>query len=318
MCRLFPFLVIPSSKGLIFSPNLECPFFSETDQHFGLSELVATIKKDNELANGVKGEYLDSLKFMESEGEKFRDFFVYDCKIIPAQVLVAPASPEIIRTTVERNLKGIIKFEDFFQEVNDFVGKCWSEVYSKCSYPEGSLKRFVLDDVAARLEHRPLKSLPELIINFNEREWVSYIKPNLNGRDPSLIAVKNNGSKISIKDVFEGKNWEIKISKIPLGLYFSSDAKKMFFEYAQLIFLRELFFPSLKREHAISIGYSNSVPDLKSARFESYVETFFMPFLYFLADALLFCARDATNHVDKQLCREIISSVDSRVPSYIY
>ena len=318
MCRLFPFLVIPSSRGLIFSPNLECPFFSETNQHFGLNELIAMMGKDNELANGIKSEYLDSLTFMESEGEKLRDVFIYDCKIVPRQVPVTPADPEIIRATVERNLKGTIKFEDFFQEVNDFVSKCWTEVYSECSYPDGSLKRSVLDDVETRSKNRPLKSLPELIINFNESEWASYIKPNLDGKDPSLMAIKNNGPKILIKDIFEGKNWEIKISKISPDLDFSPDARKMFFEYAKLIFLRELFFPALKREYAISIGDSNSAPGLKRARFEAYVETFFTPFLYFLADALLFCARDATNHVDKQLCREIISSVDSRVPSHIY
>jgi hypothetical protein len=71
--------------------------------------------KDSELANGIKVEYLDSLKFMESEGEKLRDVFTYDCKTAPKQVPVKPADPEIIRVTVERNLKGMIKFEDFFR-----------------------------------------------------------------------------------------------------------------------------------------------------------------------------------------------------------
>ena len=78
----------------------------------------------------------------------------------------------------------MVKFEDFFQEVNDFVSKCWTEVYSECSYPEGSLKRSVLDDAESRSRDRPLKSLPELIINFNEPEWVSYIKPNSDGKKP--------------------------------------------------------------------------------------------------------------------------------------
>jgi len=112
MCWLFPFLVIQSPKGLIFSPNLECPF-SETSPHFGLNELTTMIEKDSEPANGIKVEYLDSLKFMESEGEKLRDVFTYDCKTAPKQVPVKPADPEIIRVTVERNLKGMIKFEDF-------------------------------------------------------------------------------------------------------------------------------------------------------------------------------------------------------------
>lgn len=318
MCRLFPFLIIPSSSGLIFSPNLECPFFSETNQYFGLKELVTLMEKDNELSNGIKNEYLDSLTFMESEREKFRDVFVYDCKTVPRQVFVTPADPEIIRATVERNLKSMVKFDDFFQEVNDFVSKCWIDVYSECSYPEGSLKRLVLDDVENRSRDRPFISLPELIINFNEPEWVSYIKPNSDGKNPSLMALKNNGPKILIKDIFEGKNWKIKISKISPTLDFSPDAKRMFFEYAKLIFLRELFFPVLKRAYAISIGDSNPAAESKRARFEAYVETFYTPFLYFLADALLFCARDGTDHIDKQLCREIISSVDSRVPSHIY
>ncbi len=318
MCRLFPFLAIPGPRGLVFSPNLECPFFSETNQHFGLNELVALMESDAALSGGIKGEYLDSLTFMGSEGEKFRDGFIYGRKTAPRQVPVKPPAPEIIGAVVERNLQGAIRFEDFFQEVNDLVGKCWADVYSECAYPDGSLKRSVLDDVESRSKNRPLKSLPELIINFNESEWTSYIKPNPGEKDPSLMAIKNTGPKILIKDVFEGKSWEIKVSKISPALDFSPGARKMFFEYAKLVSLRELFFPVLKREYAITIGDSNSAPELKRARFEAYVETFFTPFLYFLADALLFCARDATDHVDERLCREIISSVDSRVPSHIY
>jgi len=126
------------------------------------------IEKDSELANGIKVEYLDSLKFMESEGEKLRDVFTYDCKTAPKQVPLKPADPEIIRVTVERNLKGMIKFEDFFQEVNDFVDNCWGFIRN------AHILTFRSKDRSSTMWRRgqkngSLRNLPELVINFNER-----------------------------------------------------------------------------------------------------------------------------------------------------